>query len=145
MRTSLKKWICVPSVFIAIIPTHLIRQFFFFLTFSLPSASLNLKVRNDAGSRAHTTNNWENLVLVVVLVLESKALYCLFNPSGLGRAAEIKLIKDATQILLLLLTMGLSNQPTSGFATAELRSFVSFLPILAMNIFSVLTSCLLTG
>lgn len=54
--------------------------------------------------------------------------------SGLGRAAEIKLIKDATQILLLLLTIRLSYQPTSGFVTAELRSFLIFLPILAMNI-----------
>ena len=68
-----------------------------------------------------------------------------YNPFALGRAAEIQLIKDATQILLLLLTMRLSHQPTSGFATAELRSFVIFLPILAMNIFSDLTSCLLTG
>ena len=31
--------------------------------------------QNDAGSRASTTQYWENLVLVVVLVLESKALY----------------------------------------------------------------------
>ena len=31
--------------------------------------------QNDAGSRASTTYYWENLVLVVVLVLESKALY----------------------------------------------------------------------
>ena len=33
--------------------------------------------QNNAGSRASTTWYWENLVLVVVLVLESKALYCL--------------------------------------------------------------------
>ena len=32
--------------------------------------------QNDAGSRAYTTYYWENLVFVVVLVLESKALYC---------------------------------------------------------------------
>ena len=31
--------------------------------------------QNDACSRASTTQYWENLVLVVVLVLESKALY----------------------------------------------------------------------
>ena len=30
--------------------------------------------QNDAGSRAHTAWYWNNLVLVVVLVLESKAL-----------------------------------------------------------------------
>ena len=31
--------------------------------------------QNDAGSRLSNTQYWENLVLVVVLVLESKALY----------------------------------------------------------------------
>ena len=31
--------------------------------------------QNVAGSRARTTQYWENLVFVVVLVLESKALY----------------------------------------------------------------------
>ena len=31
--------------------------------------------QNDAGSRVSNTQYWENLVLVVVLVLESKALY----------------------------------------------------------------------
>ena len=31
--------------------------------------------KNDAGSRSRTTYYWENLVLVVVLVLESKGLY----------------------------------------------------------------------
>ena len=31
--------------------------------------------QNDAGSRAFTTQYWKSLVLVVVLVLESKALY----------------------------------------------------------------------
>ena len=40
-------------------------------TFSRPS---------DAGSRASTIYHWENLVLVVVLVLESKGLYCLQTP-----------------------------------------------------------------
>ena len=30
--------------------------------------------QNDAGSRARTTYYWENLVLVVLLVLESKGL-----------------------------------------------------------------------
>ena len=67
------------------------------------------------------------------------------DPSGLGRAAEIKLVKEATQILLLFLTIKLSYQPTLGFATAELRLFIIFLPILVMNIFSILTSCLRTG
>ena len=36
--------------------------------------------QNDAGSRASTTYYWENLVLVVVLVLESKGLYCPQTP-----------------------------------------------------------------
>ena len=31
--------------------------------------------QNDAASRASTTYYWENLVLVVVLVLESRGLY----------------------------------------------------------------------
>ena len=31
--------------------------------------------QNDAGSRTNTANYWENLVLVVVLVLDSKAPY----------------------------------------------------------------------
>ena len=31
--------------------------------------------QNDVGSRASTAKYWENLVLVVVLVLESKAVY----------------------------------------------------------------------
>ena len=35
--------------------------------------------QNDAGSRASTTYYWENLVLVVVLVLESKALYLSYK------------------------------------------------------------------
>ena len=33
-------------------------------------------LQNDAGLRVSNTVYWENLVLVVVLVLESKALYC---------------------------------------------------------------------
>ena len=32
--------------------------------------------QNDAGSRASTASYWKNFVLVVVLVLESKGLYC---------------------------------------------------------------------
>ena len=68
----------------------LLINFFAFLTFLLPSPSLFRKVpilaktrsrvktaitfsrQNDAGSRASPIYCWENLVLVVVLVLESK-------------------------------------------------------------------------
>ena len=35
--------------------------------------------QNDAASRASTTYYWENLVLVVVLVLESKGLWYEFS------------------------------------------------------------------
>ena len=34
----------------------------------------NFSLQNDAGLRAPTVVQWDNLVLVVVLVLESKAL-----------------------------------------------------------------------
>ena len=37
--------------------------------------------QNDAGARVRTTQYWENLVLVVVLVSESKALYLVSVPS----------------------------------------------------------------
>ena len=46
----------------------------FFFTSSLPSASLDLKVPNDAGSRARNTKHFKNLVIVVVLVLKSEAV-----------------------------------------------------------------------
>ena len=36
--------------------------------------------QNDAASRASTTYYWKTLVLVVVLVLEAKGLYCLQTP-----------------------------------------------------------------
>ena len=35
--------------------------------------------QNDVGLRALNVDLWENLVLVVVLVLESKALYCIIS------------------------------------------------------------------
>ena len=44
-------------------------------TRSRMTAATTFSRQNDAGSRAYTTQYWENLVLVVVLVLESKALY----------------------------------------------------------------------
>ena len=41
--------------------------------------------RNDFGSHACTTYYWENLVLVVVLILESKAVYVVTEEnSGLS-------------------------------------------------------------
>ena len=45
------------------------------LLFLVAVGSLNLKVPNDAGSCVSNTPYWENLVLVVVLVSETKALY----------------------------------------------------------------------
>ena len=41
--------------------------------------------QNDVGSRACTTQYWENLVLVVVLVSEFKALYWLIWPASFDR------------------------------------------------------------
>ena len=40
--------------------------------------------QNDAGSRVNNTQYWENLVLVVVLVLESKALKCWTKLVSMG-------------------------------------------------------------
>ena len=48
--------------------------------FSVPSCpsqnndGCHVSLQNDAGSRTRTTKYWENLDLVVVLVLESKGL-----------------------------------------------------------------------
>ena len=42
----------------------------------MPTA-ITFSGQNDAGSRLSTTQYWENLVLVVAIVSESKALYCL--------------------------------------------------------------------
>ena len=39
------------------------------------TTAISFSRQNDAGLSAHTTLLWENFVLVVVLVLESKALY----------------------------------------------------------------------
>ena len=39
------------------------------------TTAITFSRQNDAGSRVYTTKYWENLVLVVVLVSESKALY----------------------------------------------------------------------
>jgi len=44
-------------------------------TLSRMTTTVTFSRQNDAGSRASTTQYWENLVLVVVLVSESKALY----------------------------------------------------------------------
>ena len=38
------------------------------------TSAITISRQNDAGSRVIDTQYWENLVLVVVLVLESKAL-----------------------------------------------------------------------
>ena len=46
------------------------------------TTAITFSRQNDAGSHASTTYYWENLVLVVVLVLESKGLYWLRAHSG---------------------------------------------------------------
>ena len=43
-------------------------------THSRMTTATKFSRQNDAGSRARTTYCWENLVLVVLLVLESKGL-----------------------------------------------------------------------
>ena len=43
-------------------------------TRSRMTKATTFSIQNDAGSRASTTWFWENLALVVVLVLESKGL-----------------------------------------------------------------------
>ena len=47
---------------------------FFSATCSTITKAITFSRQNDAGSRARTTQYWENLALVVVLVLESKGL-----------------------------------------------------------------------
>ena len=54
-----------------------------FRHFDIPSktrsgvtTATTFSLQNDAGSRVSNTLYWENLVLVLVHVLESKALYC---------------------------------------------------------------------
>ena len=39
------------------------------------TTAITFSRQNDAGSRVINTQYWENLVLVVVLISESKALY----------------------------------------------------------------------
>ena len=45
--------------------------------------------QNDAASRASTTWYWENLVLVLVLVLESKGLYCRVMRDDIKHSVQI--------------------------------------------------------
>ena len=45
-------------------------------TRSRVTTATTFSCRNDAGSRAYATYYWENLVLIIVLVLESKGLLC---------------------------------------------------------------------
>ena len=43
------------------------------------TTAITFSRQNDAGSCVSNTQHWENLVLVVVLISESKALYCLLE------------------------------------------------------------------
>ena len=52
--------------------------------------------QNDAASRTSTTYNWEHLVLVVVLVLESKAFYCTVEPRLTATSVYGHLVITAT-------------------------------------------------
>ena len=72
------------SSFMPVLTTGIVRDCFYVLIFysekfstwawRLPFAvNVNLNLSNDAGSRVSNTQYWENLVLVVVLVLEPKA------------------------------------------------------------------------
>ena len=45
------------------------------------TTAITFSRQNDAGSRKSTTQYWENLVLVVVLIFESKALFCFLSGS----------------------------------------------------------------
>ena len=44
------------------------------------TTAITFSRQNDAGSRVSNTQYWQNLVLVVVLVSESKALYLTIIP-----------------------------------------------------------------
>ena len=58
--------------------------------------------QNDAGSRASTTQYWENLVLVVVLVAKSKAVYH-FAGKPVVEDAKGRLFSQASKQVLLLI------------------------------------------
>ena len=75
------------SSFMPVFAIGIVRDCFYLLIFycekfstwvwRLPFAvNVNLNLSNDPGLRVSNTQYWENLVLVVVLVLEPKAFYC---------------------------------------------------------------------
>ena len=76
------------------------------------TTAITFSRQNDAGSRASTTNCWENLVLVVFLVLEIKGLYWL------ERRAPSRIIngkKDKTEKKVASLT------PSRGTSSSEIN------------------------
>ena len=50
--------------------------------------------QNNTGSCVRTTYYWENLVLVVVLVLESKPLYFSNTPKNLQQPGVLKYLDN---------------------------------------------------
>ena len=59
--------------------------------------------QNDAGSRVSNTQYWENLVLVVVLVSESKALYCVICRRKVSKSSLVVFKRKTVPLQLYLL------------------------------------------
>ena len=70
-RTSLKRWICVLSVFIAIIPTYLLCQMYAHLPkFEFQGTILNFRKRNKISSLLNNNNNNSLLTLLADSITE---------------------------------------------------------------------------
>ena len=85
------------------------------------TTAITFSRQNDAGLRACTTYYWENLVLVVVLVLESKALY--FNVKFYNNQGMLRTCQD----ILPFGAMFLAFLPVCSIVSLVLRCWVGVL------------------
>ena len=93
--------------------------------------------RNDAGSRKSNTSYWENLVLIVVLVLESKALYLSGDGQGFPPAAMSMTPLGPLKYLnpRLVHSRGYKGQIILVICTDGLIHFLSFHSVLDLLIY----------
>ena len=85
------------------------------------TTAITFSRQNDAGLRACTTYYWENLVLVVVLVIESKALY--FNVKFYNNQGMLRTCQD----ILPFGAMFLAFLPVCSVVSLVLRCWVGVL------------------
>ena len=112
-------------------------------TFSLKlvvgvTTAITFSRQNDAGSRVSNTQCWENLVLAVVLVPESKALDCC----RLTRLLKLAPRPEIPRLTIFLATQARPQSLSPLFLVFNMNIFTREVPCIALPCLSPTTSCL---